>query len=169
MQLRIVNKEQYRSHLRNTTFGVIGSLLSGSLLLSSLFIKLVGDVTGTNFNLNLAAVFITSIIIVIFFFNVRKKPYFLDMFYVWNVKFELSHIQRNIKNIESAAINHNTVALDILAYYYQATHQIWMLDDNTLTIDEFIIKENKYKKWVLQSTYQPNVDMYKRTSLQQFK
>ncbi len=109
------------------------------------------------------------IFIALFFINVKKKPYFADMFYVWQVKFELSHIQRKIKHVELAAKSKNDVALDILAYYYQATHQIWSLDDNTLTIEEFIVKENKFKDWVSQSTYTPNSDMYKRQNLQQFK
>ena len=74
-----------------------------------------------------------------------------------------------LSTLELAAKSKNDVALDILAYYYQATHQIWSLDDNTLTIEEFIVKENKFKDWVSQSTYTPNSDMYKRQNLQQFK
>jgi len=169
VQLRTVNKKQYRKRLKNTTLAVITTLFVGSLSISALFITLLGSSTESNFNLNLASVFITLILVGMFFINAKSLPYFDEMFYVWKVKFELSHIQRNIKKIESAAKKQNELALIVLAYYYQATHQIWLLDDNTLTIEEFLVKESRFKEWVLQSNHNPDVNKYTREHLKQFK
>jgi len=168
VQLQTIDKKRYRDHARKTTFGAIALLLGGSLLLSSLLIHLVGDATGSNFNLNLASVIIMIAIMVIALLKFRSNPYFYEMDYVWRVKFELSHINRKILAVEKAAKNHNNIALDILGYYYQATQQVWLLDDNTISMEEFVIKESKFKQWMIDANHKAEISNYSRVLLHKF-
>lgn len=168
MQLRAIDKKIYRNHLRKTTFAAIFSLLCGSLILSTVLIHFIGNDTQSNFNLNLASIIVTIILMLITLLNVKRQPFFAEMYYVWRVKFELSHINRKMTAVENAAKSDNHLALNILAYYYQATEQIWLLDDNTVAMEEFVIKENKVKKWMANANHTPDVTVYNRVDLQQF-
>lgn len=170
MQLRFVDKKQYRSRLKNTTFFAIIILFAGSLSLSALLIELMNgnQNSQSNFSFNMAGVIITVLLMAIATLKFKEKPYFNDMYYVWCVKFELSHINSKIKAIEKSAKNGNAIALNILAYYYQATQQVWQLDDNTLTMNELIVKENKFKEWMSLAEHSADVSLYQRQSLKQF-
>lgn len=168
MQLRSIDKKQYRSRLKNTTIFTIIILFSSSLSLSALFIELMGKDGQSNFGFNMAGILITLVLLALLTLKFKTAPYFSEMYYVWCIKFELSHINRKIKAVETAAKNGNAIALDTLAYYYQATQQVWLLDDNTLTMDEFIKKENKFKQWMLDAEHFPDVSSYQRQNLQQF-
>lgn len=140
----------------------------GALSISSLLILFLGNDEGSNFNLNLAGVIITIVILAIVASQVKSKPYFAEILYVSRLKFELSHINRKLKAIEKAAKNENTIALDILAFYYQATRQIWTLDDNTITMSELNTKELKFFEQVNQLNYQADANRYSRDLLAQF-
>jgi len=166
--LRSIDKKQYRRRLKNTTLFTIIFLFAGSLSLSTLFIELMGKNGQSNFSLNIAGVSLTVLLLAVLILKLKKIPYFSDMYYVWSIKFELSHINRKIKAIEFAAKNGNGIALDILAYYYQATKQIWLLDDNTLTMDELVTKEKDFIIWMSQAEHSADVCLYKRQQLQQF-
>lgn len=140
----------------------------GALSISSLLILFLGNDEGSNFNLNLAGVIITIVILAIVASQVKSKPYFAEILYVSRLKFELSHINRKLKAVEKAAKNENTIALDILAFYYQATRQIWTLDDNTITMSELNTKESKFFEQVNQLNYQADANRYSRDLLAQF-
>lgn len=140
----------------------------GALSISSLLILFLGNNEGSNFNLNLAGVIITIVILAIVASQVKSKPYFAEILYVSRLKFELSHINRKLKAVEKAAKNENTIALDILAFYYQATRQIWTLDDNTITMSELNTKESKFFEQVNQLNYQADANRYSRDLLAQF-
>ena len=140
----------------------------GALSISSLLILFLGNNEGSNFNLNLAGVIITIVILAIVASQVKSKPYFAEILYVSRLKFELSHINRKLKAIEKAAKNENTIAFDILAFYYLATRQIWTLDDNTITMSELNTKESKFFEQVNQLNYQADANRYSRDLLAQF-
>ena len=168
MQLKDIDKATYRQHFKFTTFAAIAGLMVGALSISSLLILFLGNDEGSNFNLNLAGVIITIVILAIVASQVKSKPYFAEILYVSRLKFELSHINRKLKAIEKAAKNENTIALDILAFYYQATRQIWTLDDNTITMSELNTKESKFFEQVNQLNYQADANRYSRDLLAQF-
>lgn len=168
MQLRTIDKKIYRNHLRKATFAAILGLLCGSLILSTVLIYAIGSDTQNNFSLNLASVIVTVTLMLITLLNVRRKPFFSEMYYVWRLKFELSHINRKLKAVEKAAKNHDHTALNILAYYYQATQQVWLLDDNTLAMEEFVVKEDRAKKWMADANHTPDVTVYSRVDLHNF-
>lgn len=168
MLLRSIDKKQYRRRLKNTTLLTIIILFASSLSLSTLFIELLGEDGQSNFSLNMAGVAITVFLLAVLTLNLKNKPYFSSMYYVWCVKFELSHINRKIKAIELAAKSGNPIALDILAYYYQATKQVWSLDDNTLLMNELTVKENNFIIWLSKTEHCVDVTLYKRQQLQQF-
>ncbi|OIQ47794.1 MAG: hypothetical protein BM565_04645 [Gammaproteobacteria bacterium MedPE] len=168
MQLKDIDKATYRQHFKYTTFAVIAGLMVGALSISSLLILFLGNNEGSNFNLNLAGVAITIVILAIVASQVKSKPYFAEILYVSRLKFELSHINRKFKAIEKAAKSENTTALDILAFYYQATRQVWTLDDNTITMSELNSKEAKFFEQVNQLNYQADANRYSRDLLAQF-
>lgn len=168
MQLRDINKITYRAHLRYTTIVCIIMLFVGALTTSALLVQWLGHTSDSNFYLNVLSVALTITIMGSIAYNKRTHPYFSEMYYVALVKFELSHINRKIKLIEKSCDIHNTVALDVMAYYYQGTKQVWSLDDNTLAMNEFTIKENKFIAITQACDYTTDVTRYHRELLKQF-
>jgi len=168
LQLKDIDKATYRQHFKYTTFAVIAALMIGALSISSILILFVGDVDGSNFNLNLAGVIISVVILAIVASQIKSKPYFAEILYVSRLKFELSHINRKLKAVEKSAKNNNTTAFDVLAFYYQATRQVWTLDDNTLTMSELNSKESMFFDQINQVNFQADASRYSRDLLTQF-
>lgn len=168
MTLRDIDKTIYRRHLKMTTFATIAVLFVGALSFSTLLISTFGVDGQSNFRFNVMGVVVTLIFIGVVASQIKTHPYFDEMYYVWRVKFELSHINRKIRTIESAAKNSNVTAFNILAYYYQATRQVWQLDDNTIAMSELTQKENRLSEQMSQANFQPDVSNYQRQQLQQY-
>lgn len=168
MQIRDIDKATYRKHFKHTTFAAIGCLMVGALGISTTLIALFGNPQGSNFNLNLTGVVVTIVLMAIAASRLKDKPYFSEIVYVSKLKFELSHINRKLKAIEKSVANNNPDAFDIMAFYYQATRQVWELDDNNITLSELNVKEGKFFEKVNQANFQTDVNRYSRDLLEQF-
>ncbi|MGB0833028.1 MAG: DUF3087 family protein [Psychrobium sp.] len=168
MQLRDIDKATYRKHFKYTTFAAIGCLMVGALGISTTLIALFGNPQGSNFNFNLTGVVVTIVLMAIVASRLKDKPYFSEIVYVSKLKFELSHINRKLKTIEKSVANNNPDAFDIMAFYYQATRQVWELDDNNITMSELNVKEVKFFEKVNQANFQTDVNRYSRDLLEQF-
>ncbi|MGL1956194.1 MAG: DUF3087 domain-containing protein [Colwellia sp.] len=161
MQLIKIDKARYRKHLNRVIVGFICTLLVLSLVFGSVLIHFLSDVDiaavnfiaeqtsenpenlsnlselskqESNFKYNLLGVVLSLLACAAILHSLKSKPFFTEIYYVWQVKQLQNSIFRKLKKIKIAAGNDDINALIILIFYYQSLKQIYLLDDNTLTI-----------------------------------
>jgi len=144
MQLLKVSKTLYRKRLNIVIVSFVAALLVLSLSLGSAIIALFGDLAiensagkmeVNNFRYNISGVMLALLICVAVLSQIIDKSYFEEVYYVWKLKNLHNKIYRKVKKIKLAAKN-DVDALIILKFYYHSRRQVYLLDDNTLTISE---------------------------------
>ena len=159
MKLKDIDKAVYRKHLNIIIVGFIASLLTLALVYGQALImlfadstqllttpanvttgELVNEATGTesNFSYNFMGVLLALLTCVFALHRLRFSAFFSEVYYVWQVKQQQNLIYRKLKKIKVAAgadeVNVN--ALIILNFYYASLKQVYLLDDNTLTMSK---------------------------------
>ncbi|MGB2742102.1 MAG: DUF3087 family protein [Cognaticolwellia sp.] len=160
MKLREVEKTVYRKHLNIIIVGFIASLLVLALAYGQGLIMLFADsvnltpepvvtaaaeVAGevaevaepeNNFQYNFLGVLMALLTCVFALHRLRASTFFSEVYYVWQVKQLQNAVYRKLKKIKAAAGNDDINALIILNFYYASLKQIYLLDDNTLTMSK---------------------------------
>lgn len=134
MQLINIDKTRYRKHLNIIIAGFIGSLLVLALVFGQLLIAAFAQEGVNNFNYNLLGVVLSLLACAATLHTLKKSDFFIEIYYVWQIKQIQNSIYRKLKKIKAAANNNESNALIILSFYYQSLQQVYQLDDNTLTI-----------------------------------
>ena len=88
----------------------------------------------SNFKYNLAGVVLALLFCNILLNFCKNKAFFNEIYYVWQLKQLHNLIYRKFKKIAKAADEYDVNALIILNFYYQTRKQVYLLDDNTLTL-----------------------------------
>ena len=142
MKLQEIDKVVYRKHLNIVTITLVASLILLSLAFGTGFTALFGDAkdmsaeaTG-NFQWNLLGVILAAIISVAILSHFIHHPYLVEVYYVWRLKALHNRVYRRLKKIKAAAANYDIDALIILNFYYQSQKQVYLLDNNTLTLSK---------------------------------
>ncbi|WDE14108.1 DUF3087 family protein [Thalassomonas haliotis] len=91
------------------------------------------EATG-NFRYNLLGVILALLACAALLHQLKNSRYFHEIYYVWQLKQLQNLIYRRLKKIEQAANNGDIDALVILSFYYAGLKQVYLLDDNTLTL-----------------------------------
>ncbi|SEK87727.1 Protein of unknown function [Colwellia chukchiensis] len=154
MKLKEIDKTTYRKHLNIIIAGFIASLLvlalaygQGLIMLFADNNAIVSDATLTsgsgepatpssNFKFNLLGVILALLTCMFALHKLRSSDFFAEVYYVWQVKQLQNLIYRKLKKIKAAASNDDVNALIILSFYYASLKQIYLLDDNTLTMSK---------------------------------
>ncbi|MFT5812618.1 MAG: hypothetical protein ACI9VT_000354 [Psychroserpens sp.] len=162
MKLKDIQKPVYRKHLNIIIVGFIASLLILALVygqgLIMLFVdsmklmanptnlsagEIANEVTATesNFRYNFFGVLLALLTCVFALHRLRFSAFFSEVYYVWQIKQQQNAIYRKLKKIKVAASNDGPDAVDvnalvILNFYYASLKQIYLLDDNTLTMSK---------------------------------
>lgn len=156
MQLRNIDKPSYKQKYKYVVFSVIAGLAVLSLIFSSVLIALYGSTEGgSNTPLNAIGVALATLLIAAISHSVKHKPYFADLLYVWKLKQELTLINRRLNSVKTAAQSGDRNAMTILNYCYEASEQVWQLEDNTLVMQEL----SMWKAELRQLQQQFNVDL----------
>jgi hypothetical protein len=142
MQLEDIDKVLYRKRLNIVIIGFVSSLLILSLVFGSLLISFFGDVAlsanvdgeSSNFRYNLLGVMLAVLACAAVLHQLKHKPLFKEIYYVWQLKQLHNRIYRKHKKIKLAAKADDVNALIILNFYYHTRKQVYKLDDNTLTL-----------------------------------
>ena len=150
MKLIEVDKARYKKHLNIVIVGFISSLLVLSLLLGSVLIAMFSNVPemvdvavtageveaaqDSNFRFNLLGVILALLANAAVLHSVKHSDFFTEVYYVWRIKQTQNLIYRKLRNIKIAAKDNDNQALLILFYYYQSIKQLYVLDDNTITL-----------------------------------
>ena len=138
MQLINIDKSTYRKHLNTVIISFIATLLILSLAFGSLLITAFGysvvneDVS--NFRYNLLGVILALLACAAILHQLKHSQFFSEIYYVWRLKQLHNKIYRKIKKIKAAAEQDNVNALIILYFYCNSRKQVYLLDDNTLTL-----------------------------------
>ncbi len=139
MKLIDIDKATYRKHANIVIGCFIVSLVVLSLSVSYGLIAFFGEVpaegepTG-NFRFNLIGVVVAALICASILYKLRHHPFLSEVYYVWRIKQLNNRIYRKLKKVKAAAETNDKNALACLMFYYAALKQVYLLDDNTLTM-----------------------------------
>jgi hypothetical protein len=153
MKLREIEKSVYRKHLNIIIVSFITSLLVLALAYGQGLIMLFSDsvimtpepttlaageaaASENNFRYNFLGVLLALLTCVFALHRLRASAFFNEVYYVWQVKQQQNQIYRKLKKIKAAADSDDVNALVILHFYYASLKQIYLLDDNTLTMSK---------------------------------
>ena len=150
MKLKDIEKPIYRKHLNIITVAFIASFLVLALAFGQGLImvftdnvnssagELVIDATApeSNFRYNLIGVILALLICLFALHRLRSSAFFYEVYYVWQVKQLHNAIYRKLKKIKAASVNEDVNAWIILNFYYASLKQVYLLDDNTLTMSK---------------------------------
>lgn len=148
MQLEDINKAVYRKRLNVVIAIFIVCLTILSVSFGAILIQLFGDAlpaidpeTGeaiSNFRFNFVGVILALLVCISILQQFKNHPYCEEIHYVWVLKQIQNIIYRRLKNIKKAADNYEQEpdinAFVVLNFYYKSLKQVYMLDNNTLTI-----------------------------------
>ncbi len=162
MKLKSIEKAIYRKRLNIIIVSFIASLLILALAYGQGLIALFADslpvvdslpaaeqvsasateVSGeaqaaeSNFKYNFLGVLFSLLTCALVLHKLKHSEFFTEVYYVWQVKQQQNSIYRKLKKIKAAAENDDVNALIILNFYYESLKQVYLLDDNTLTMSK---------------------------------
>lgn len=155
MKIEPVKKEQYRKHLNIVIVAFVTIFAITSILFGQLFIEFFAEpasliettVTTTenistqetpkeesNFRFNLLGVIIALLLCAMLINTFKSHEFMKDVYYVWQLKQLHNQIFRKLKKIKLLASEKDENALITLSFYYLTLKQVYLLDDNTLTL-----------------------------------
>jgi hypothetical protein len=134
MQLELINKQRYRRHLNIVIAACITILVIGSLGIAQLLILLFPDPSGSHFYWNLLGVVMTCLSLVYLLLKFKDHDFMTEVTYVWDLKQSLNKITRAMRKLTIAANQGNQNAMNALQCSYDGSRQLWLLDDNVLTL-----------------------------------
>ncbi|MBB1269539.1 DUF3087 domain-containing protein [Shewanella sp. SR44-3] len=140
MNLQQIDKTRYRKRSNLIMMAIVAVLSFSSLFYGAILIHFFGqsalagaESTG-NFQWNLLGV-IAGVISSALLMNYFKHHEFLtEAYYVWCLKQLHNQIYRKLIKIKAAAKQDDVNALQILNFYYHSLKQVYLLDDNILTL-----------------------------------
>jgi hypothetical protein len=168
MQLREINKNRYRKHYRIIFAGMAFVLLVIAPAASALFISLFSNPEGSYFYHNLAGVVVGVAIITFALNKFRQHPFMVEVMYVWDLKQQLNKIHRKQRKIEAAIENNDKDAMIIMNFMLQGSKQLYELDDNTITMDDLLIKKQVHDERMEAAGLSSSTDEYDPAMLERF-
>ncbi|MGX9463139.1 DUF3087 domain-containing protein [Shewanella sp. A14] len=174
MKLVKIDKSQYRSVNNQVQIGlviilVILSLVFGQLMIYFFGVKPIPGAESTgNFHLNFTGVILALMVCSLLIRNLRTKPKFYEVYYVWQLKQLQNKIFRKLKAVQQAAKSNNHDALVILTFYYQSLALVYELDNNTLTMSNVNNELNKLQQSIESAGFSIDEDEFTPDMLQAF-
>lgn len=136
MQLIEIDKSRYRRHLNITITIAVIAFASFGVGFSSVLIHWFGAAPGENFWLNLLGVAIAAALVGQSLQQLKSRPWFYEIGYVWQLKQELNQINRRLRTLQAAVNADNQDAILVMLFNYHGSRQLWLLDDNVLNLQE---------------------------------
>lgn len=160
MKLREINKSRYQKHLRIVFIGMAVSLLIMSPILSLLLIFAFSEPDASHFMHNVASACIAAVVVFFALTKLRQHPFMEEVVYVWDLKQQLSKIQRRQRKIEAAVENGDRDAMIIMNFQYRGSEQLYNLDDNTVTMDELTASIIRHDEILEQAGLTTSTDLF---------
>ena len=168
MQLREIDKTRYRKHLRLVFAGMALVLIIIAISTSALLINLFSSPEASHFMHNLAGVVIAAFFVGFVLTKLRQHPFMFEVVYVWDLKQQLNRISRKQRKIEAAADEGNHDAMIIMNYLYRGSKQLYLLDDNTITMEDLAVKIEVLGSRMEAAGLSLSTDLYDPSMLEKF-
>ena len=168
MQLREIDKNRYTKHYRIIFAGIAFVLLIIAPATSALLISLFSNPEGSYFFHNLAGVVVGVAIVAFVLYKFRQHPYMYEVVYVWDLKQQLNRIRRKQRKIEAAIEKNDKDAMVIMNFMLHGSKQLYELDDNTITMDDLLIKIQVHDERMEAAGLSLSTDSYNPAMLKQF-
>ncbi len=168
MLLTDIDKIRYRKHLNIVIAGFIGLLLVLALLFGQVLIASFAQEDVNNFRYNLLGVVLSLLACAAILHTLKCSDFFIEIYYVWQVKQIQNLIYRKLKKIKSAAKNDDINAYVVLSFYYQSLKQVYQLDDNTLTINKVDKDLSDLQQIIVSKNLPVNVEKFDKNLLSSF-
>ena len=168
MKLREIDKTRYRKHLRMVFAGIAVALMIIALAFSTVIIQLFSTPEVSHFWHNLAGVAVAGIIVAYMLNKIRHHPFMTEVTYIWDLKQQLNRIYRKQRKIEAVLENSDHDAMIIMNYMYRGSKQLYLLDDNTITLEDLQIKIQALDKRMLDAGLSTSTDEYNPVMLEKF-
>ena len=168
MQLREIDKIRYRKHYKIIFAGIAFVLLIIAPAASALFISLFSNPEGSYLFHNLAGVVVGVAIVAIVLTKFRQHPFMYEVVYVWELKQQLNRIHRKQRKIEAAIENNDKDAMIIMNYMLHGSKQLYELDDNTITMEDLLIKIRVHDERMEAAGLSSSTDSYNPAMLKRF-
>jgi hypothetical protein len=168
MKLREIDKIRYRKHLRMVFAGIAVALLIIALSFSTLIIHLFSTPEVSHFWHNLAGVAVAAIIVAYGLNKIRHHPFMAEVIYIWDLKQQLNRIYRKQRKIEVDLGRSDHDAMIIMNYMYRGSKQLYLLDDNTITMEDLLIKIKILDDRMQEAGLSTSTDSYSPAMLERF-
>lgn len=179
MKLKEIEKSIYRKRLNIIIVAFIGSLLALALVYGQILIALFaepivtealkeGVTQDSNFRYNFIGVVMALLTCVLALHRLRHSEFFNEVYYVWQVKQQQNYIFRKLKAIKKAAENDEINALIILNFYYTSLKQVYLLDDNTLTMSKLTSDINLLNEQLTSKNLTVSTEQYEKSLLAKY-
>lgn len=179
MQLIDIDKSLYRKRL-NIVIGLsILCLTFFSISFGAILIQLFGHAlpavhpeTGeplSNFRFNFVGVILGLLTCISILQQLKNHPFCYEIHYVMKLKQIHNIIYRRLKNIKKAAQDYETEgdvnAFIVLNYYYTSLKQVYLLDNNTLTLSSLARDMEVLQERMKTLNIEVNTDQFERVML----
>lgn len=168
MQLREIDKTRYRKHLKVVFAGMVAILIIIALSTSTLLIYLFSNPEDSHFMHNLAGVVIAAFCVGFVLTKLRQHSFMSEVVYVWDLKQQLNRIHRKQRKIEAASDEGDHNAMIIMNYLYRGSKQLYLLDDNTITMEDLDIKLQVLDSRMESAGLSLSTDLYDPSMLDRF-
>lgn len=165
MQLIDIDKAVYRKHLNRVIIGFIATLLILALVFGQLLIVSFGQAGVSNFKYNLLGVVLAILACAAILHSLKHSVFFNEIHYVWQLKQLHNSIFRKLTKINLAVKEGDEKALIILLFYYQSLQQVYLLDDNTLTLNKVDKELNNIKQIISHKNLTITADQFEKKLL----
>lgn len=160
MQLELINKQRYRRHLNIVIGACIATLVIGSLGVAQLLILLLPEPSGSHFYWNFLGVVTTCLLLVYLLLKFKNHDFMTEVTYVWDLKQSLNKITRVMRKLKIAANQGNQNAMNALQFSYDGSRQLWLLDDNVLTLQSLVDCQKELDQLAIKYDLQLDANSY---------
>jgi hypothetical protein len=188
MTLKDIDKKTYRSKLNQVIVGFIITLALLAIAFGAMLIALFTDPlaidnvslstintaveTGgndSNFKYNFLGVILALLACAAILQQLKNKPFFNEIYYIWQLKQIQNTIYRRLKKIKKASLDADENALIVLKFYYVSLKQLYILDDNTITMSTLEADISKLDQLITDFDKEIHVDQFTQTLLSSYK
>lgn len=168
MLLIEIDKDRYRHHLNIVMITSIVFLLLSSLSIAQLSIYFFSATQGSHFYWNLLGVIVSVVIVATMLITNKRHAFLYEVVYVWELKQALNLISRKMFKLQQAAKMGDVNALLALQFSYTGSRQLWLLDDNTITLSNLDKSQVELDALLLKYGFTIDIKEYKGSLLKDF-
>ena len=188
MTLKDIDKKTYRRKLNQVIVGFIITLAVLAVTFGAILIALFTDPLAidnislasintaiesggedSNFTYNFIGVILALLACAGILQQLKNKPFFNEIYYIWQLKQIQNTIYRRLKKIKKASLDADENALIVLKYYYASLKQLYILDDNTITMSTLESDMAKLEILINETGKEIHVDQFTQAMLLSYK